>query len=120
MSKIVCKPRIFKILRPEAWAAAECAGTVAVEGDDARDGFVHLSAGAQVAGTLARHFADAESLALVAFDASALGDALRWEASRDGALFPHLYGALRADAARAVWRLARGADGAFVLPAEIA
>lgn len=120
MAQALQEVRVFKILRPDAWSAAERTGTVAREGIDARDGFVHLSAAAQVAGTLARYFSDAESVALVAFDAGAFGEALRWEASRDGALFPHLYGALRADAARAIWRLSRGADGAFVLPAEVA
>ena len=106
---------IYKILTPAAWSEAKRAGVLAATGVDARDGFIHLSGADQVAGTLARYFADADELALVAFDAAALGEGLRWEASRDGALFPHFHGVLVATAARE-WRLTRGADGAFVLP----
>ena len=107
---------VYKILSPAAWAEARRAGVLAAAGVDARDGFIHLSSAGQVVGTLALHFADADALALVAFETAALGDGLRWEASRDGALFPHFYGALAATAAQE-WRLTRGADGAFVVPA---
>ncbi len=61
---------------------------------DLADGYIHFSTAAQVAETAARHFAGATDLVLVAVDAAALGDALRWEPSRGGALFPHLYGTL--------------------------
>jgi uncharacterized protein (DUF952 family) len=108
---------VYKIACPAAWEAACAAGCLAPAGVDARDGFIHLSAGYQVAGTLAHHFAGVDDLVLAAFEASAFGDALRWEASRDGALFPHLYGELRLADAVGVWRLERGADGAFALPA---
>jgi uncharacterized protein (DUF952 family) len=111
---------VYKILPPAAWEEARRSGVVAPSADDRRDGFLHLSAGGQIPGTLARHFATEPAVALVAFDAAALGAALRWERSRDGALFPHLYGALPAELAVGVWTLTRGRDGAFVLPAEIA
>ena len=62
---------------------------------DAQDGFIHLSTGPQVAATLARHFAGEQGLWLLAVPTGGL-DALRWEPSRAGALFPHLYRALRA------------------------
>lgn len=70
------------------------AGAYRGSADDVRDGFIHLSAESQVEVTLRRHFAGQSDLVLVAFDASTLGEALRWEPSRDGALFPHLYGPL--------------------------
>jgi uncharacterized protein (DUF952 family) len=74
---------------------------------DKRDGYIHLSTREQVAGTIAAHFADVESeLVVVEVDAASLGDNLRWERSRGGAVFPHLYDVLDA---RAVTR-AMGAD----------
>ena len=67
---------------------------------DARDGFIHFSTGAQLAETMAKHFAGQRELLLVAVDAEALGSALKWESSRGGALFPHLYTALPLTAVR--------------------
>ncbi len=85
---------VFKICPRSAWAAAEAAGAYTGNPDDLRDGFIHLSARDQIAGTLAKHYAGKRDLVLVAVDPDALGDALRWEPSRGGALFPHLYGPL--------------------------
>lgn len=110
-------PTVYKILTPDAWAAARETGTLVAAGVDARDGFIHLSGADQVAATLTLHFADAGALMLVAFDAATLGEGLRWEASRGGALFPHFYGELPAAAATGEWRLVRGDDGAYILPA---
>lgn len=88
---------VFKILRPPEWAAFERDGRFAGSADDVRDGYIHLSTADQAAGTMARYFAG-EAVTVLTLDADALGDALRWEASRGGALFPHLYRALdRAD-----------------------
>lgn len=64
---------------------------------DLADGYVHLSTGDQVEGTLAKHFRGETGLSLLAVEADTLGDALRWETSRGGALFPHLYRALHVD-----------------------
>jgi uncharacterized protein (DUF952 family) len=89
---------VYKICGAVEWAAATAAGSYAGSADDARDGFIHLSQARQVAGTLARHFAGREDLVLVAVDAGRLGAALRWEASRGGEMFPHLFGALPLDA----------------------
>ncbi len=86
--------RVYKLLRPAEWAAFDAAGEFAGSPDDRRDGFIHLSAADQVAGTRAKWFAGVDGVVTVAFDADAFGDALRWEASRGGALFPHLYRAL--------------------------
>lgn len=109
---------IYKICPAEDWAQAQHQRSYTGSPLDRQDGFIHFSTGAQVAGTLARYYADANGLVLVAVDNTVLGDALKFEPSRDGALFPHLYGALPLDAVRAVYPLARGADGVFVLPPE--
>ena len=82
----------------------------------AADGYIHFSTGEQVAETAARHFAGAADLVLVAVAAAALGPALKWEPSRGGALFPHLYGALPLDAVLWVKPLPLGADGRHVFP----
>lgn len=92
---------IYKILRAAEMAAFVAEGATAGAPVDRADGFVHFSTAAQVAGTAARHFACADGLWLVACDPDALGPDLRWEPSRGGALFPHLYRSL--DRADVVW-----------------
>ena len=87
---------------------------------DRSDGFIHFSTAAQAAETAARHFAGRADLVLVAVDAAALGDALRHEPSRGGALFPHLYGELPLDAVAWAEPLPLRADGRHVLPARMA
>ena len=87
--------RIYKILRPAEWADLERLGETGGAPVDLADGFIHFSTAAQVAETAAKHFAGEEGLILAAFDATAMGDALRWEVSRGGATFPHLYAPLR-------------------------
>ena len=86
--------RVYKILARDDWAEAEARGDYGGAPIDRADGFIHLSAADQVAETLRLHFAGQADLVVVGFEADALGDALRWEASRGGALFPHLYGPL--------------------------
>jgi len=82
---------IFKIfLRPE-WDAFRAAGQTAGAPIDLADGYIHFSTAAQVAETAAKYFAHHSDLVLVALEADALGPALKWEPSRGGALFPHLY-----------------------------
>lgn len=82
---------IFKIFRRPEWADFVAAGRTAGAPVDVSDGFIHFSTAVQVAETAARHFASESDLVLVAVDDAALGPALRWEPSRGGALFPHLY-----------------------------
>jgi uncharacterized protein (DUF952 family) len=91
---------IYKICTTAAWQAAEQAGLYRGSPLDARDGFIHFSTAAQVAETAAKHFAEQTGLMLVAVDDVALGAALKWESSRGGDLFPHLYGALPLAAVR--------------------
>ncbi len=86
---------IYKILTADQWAALQAAGESAGAPVDVADGFVHFSTAAQARETAAKHFAGQAGLVLAALDADALGEALRWEPSRGGALFPHLYGPLR-------------------------
>jgi len=90
---------VYKLLDREAWARAEERGRYDGAPVDRADGYIHLSTGAQVVETARRHFAGLTGLTLVGFDVAALGDALRWEPSRGGDLFPHLYGPLPAMAA---------------------
>src|ERR1700753_4102946 len=85
---------IYKICSEGLWREALHAGVFGVAPGDAHDGFIHFSTGAQVAETAARHFTGAGDLVLLTIDADQLGPALKWEPSRGGDLFPHLYGAL--------------------------
>ncbi|TNB48659.1 DUF952 domain-containing protein [Martelella lutilitoris] len=85
---------IFKIVARPEWQAARAAGVYQGAAVDLADGFIHFSTASQVAETAARHFAGKRDLLLVAVDPEALGPALKYEPSRGGALFPHLYAAL--------------------------
>ncbi|MGX1617040.1 DUF952 domain-containing protein [Micromonospora chalcea] len=89
---------IYKILSDDEWAGARAAGRFTGTAMDRQDGYVHLSAADQVVETARRVFAGVTGLTLLAVDEARLGDALRWEVSRGGALFPHLYAALPVDA----------------------
>jgi len=86
---------IYKIFRAEEWAALQAAGETTGAPVDVADGFVHFSTAEQAAETAAKHFAGAEGLLLLACAADTMGEALKWEVSRGGALFPHLYRPLR-------------------------
>ena len=103
---------VYKIVSAAAWRVAEAAGVFAGAPVDLADGFIHFSTAAQVAETAAKHFAGQTDLLLVAIDGATLGDALKWELSRGGALFPHLYAPLDPRAAISVRPLPLGADGA--------
>lgn len=86
---------VYKICTESDWSQAKAKGALEPSADDARDGFIHLSAEDQVAGTLEKHFKDRTGLVILTVDTALLPDgALKWEASRGGALFPHLYGPL--------------------------
>ena len=102
---------IYKISSEALWREAERAGAFTGAPVDLADGFIHFSTAAQVAETAARHFAGATDLVLVAVDAAALGAALRYESSRGGALFPHLYGTLPLSVVRWVKPLPLGTNG---------
>jgi uncharacterized protein (DUF952 family) len=88
------KQLVYKICGRAEWDAAVARGEYTGSADDARDGFIHFSTAEQVAETAAKYFARRSDLVLLEVDAAQLGSALRFESSRGGALFPHLYGAL--------------------------
>ena len=94
--------RIYKLLRATDWERLRAEGEWTGSADDRRDGYVHLSAADQVAGTLAKYFADVPDLVLLAVDPLMLGAGLRYEPSRAGALFPHLYAPLPVGACQAL------------------
>ena len=85
---------------------------------DIADGYIHLSCASQVAATLDKHFSGVDGLVLAAVDLSGLGDTVRWEASRDGQLFPHIYGLLPVEAVVSVAPLERTPDGTVKLSTE--
>jgi len=107
---------IYKIATKAQWAGAERAGVFEGAPIDIADGFIHFSTADQVRETAAKHFAGQDDLLLVAIDTKDFGDELKWEVSRGGALFPHLYRPL--DLASAIWvkDLPLGEDGAHLFP----
>ena len=107
---------VYKICPAALWREAERGGAFDGAEVDRKDGFIPFSAADQVAETAAKHFAGQRELLLVAVDAQALGDRLRWEPSRGGALFPHLYGALPLGAVISVEPLPVGLDGKHMFP----
>jgi transcription elongation factor GreB len=110
---------LYKIAQAAAWAEAQRSGALPPSAADAGDGFVHLSAADQVRATASRHFAGARDLVLLAVDPARLdARALRWEPSRDGQPFPHLYGPLRPAHVVAAHALPLGPDGAHQFPEE--
>jgi len=110
---------IYKICRQGEWAEAERQAVFAGSAKDREDGFIHFSTAQQVPGTLARYYAGATDLVLAAVDPVPLGEALRYEPSRGGALFPHLYGTLPLTCVRWTRPIARNQDGGYVLPREM-
>ncbi len=82
---------IYKIFRAEEWQSFEAEGHTSGAPVDLADGYIHFSTAEQAAETAAKHFANIDNLWLLAFEADTLGDDLKWETSRGGALFPHLY-----------------------------
>ena len=92
----------YKILTADQWAQFQSDGIFTGAPVDLADGYIHMSTAEQLGETLAKHFAGQSGLVIATIDLSQLGDALKWEVSRGGALFPHYYGALPMAAIRAV------------------
>ncbi len=105
----------YKVLTAPQMAELE-AGVFKGAPVDIADGYIHLSTSAQLTETVDKHFAGQDGMHVVAVDLEALGDAVKWEASRGGQLFPHIYGQLPLSAAVAYGPLERHADGAVKLP----
>lgn len=111
---------VWKIAMRAQWEEAERLGRFEGAPVDLADGFIHFSTAAQLRETAAKHFAGQDDLLLIAVDGPALGPALKYEPSRGGALFPHLYAPLNLEAVRAVLPLPRDAQGRHVFPEGIA
>ena len=107
---------IYKICTASEWREAEQAGAYRGSAVDLKDGFIHFSTAEQAAETAAKHFAGQRDLVLIAVDADALGDKLKWEPSRGGALFPHLYGELSLKTVQRVDALPLDDTGRHVFP----
>lgn len=109
---------VYKIFRDSEWQALRNDGHSTGSPIDLTDGFVHLSTGEQASETAAKHFACQANLMLLAFEAEALGSDLKWEPSRGGALFPHLYRALKLN--EVIWTKPLPlVDGQHVFPDEV-
>jgi uncharacterized protein (DUF952 family) len=102
---------IYKILPRAAWDEAVAAGRFDGSPVDLQDGYIHFSTAAQAQETAAKHFCGQAGLVVAAFDVDALGPALRWEPSRGGQLFPHLYAPLDPALVQGVTEAPLGADG---------
>lgn len=107
---------LYKICPAKLWREAERAGVFHGSEVDRRDNFIHFSTATQVVETAARHFAGQNDLLLIRVDAGTLGSALKWEPSRGGALFPHLYARLDLAAVISVEPLPLGPEGRHVFP----
>lgn len=110
---------VYKIIAADLWNAAQHDGVFTGAGIDLKDGFIHLSTGRQARRTAQLHFKGQDGLVLVAVDDASLGDALKYEPSRDGDLFPHLYGALPMAAVLSVRPLPLAADGNHAFPEDV-
>jgi uncharacterized protein (DUF952 family) len=102
--------------RRDEWRAAEVAGVYRGSSQDLSDGFIHFSTAVQIVESGAKHRAGQDDLVLLVVDANQLGEPLRWETSRGGACFPHLYGPLPLTAVIATPALPLGADGHPLFP----
>lgn len=108
---------IYHMCRAEEWQAAQASGFYLGSSQDVVDGFIHFSTADQVVESAAKHRAGQAGLLLLAVEAATLGDALKWEPSRGGQLFPHLYGPLPTGAVRSARELPLAADGLHLFPA---
>lgn len=109
-------PIAYKVLTEDQLTALEQVGTFEGAPVDLADGYIHLSTADQLGTTIDKHFAGQTDLQIVVVDLDALGDAVKWEVSRGGADFPHLYRALTLDVVLAYGPLEREADGSIRLP----
>jgi uncharacterized protein (DUF952 family) len=107
----------YKILTRDQWEQFRADGLFIGAPVDIADGYIHLSAQDQVVATLAKHFAGQDDLILAMIDLSALGDTVKWEPSRGGALFPHVYGPMPLGAVTTKAKIRRDDQGHHILPA---
>jgi uncharacterized protein (DUF952 family) len=110
---------VYKLFHTSEWLQVDYAGKFSGSPDDRRDGFIHLSAAEQVRATFTKYFAGEAEPVLVGFAAERFGTTLRWEISRNGESFPHLYGLLDLSLAVSIFKIRRDANGTPGFPAEI-
>lgn len=110
---------IYRIVTEAEWKAARAAGSFAGSEHDRRDGFIHFSTAEQLRETAEKHYAGRTGLLLLTVEVAALTAPLKWEVSRGGALFPHLYGPLSTAAVRRVEGVAVEGGGGFIFPAPL-
>lgn len=110
--------RIFHVCQKEEWSRAEAKGTYPGSSQDQADGFIHFSGPEEVVESAAKHRAGQDGLVLISVDARALGGDLKWEPSRGGVLFPHLYADLPLAAVVETWDVPLGPDGLHQFPAH--
>jgi len=110
---------IYHMCRADEWATATKTGTYRGSSQDQADGFIHFSTKDQIVASARKHRAGQDGLLLVAVDADRLGGRLKWEPSRGGDLFPHLYGPLDPAESASIWPLPLGADGLHAFPGLI-
>lgn len=110
--------KIYKIISKSEWQRAETAGVFKGVAIDLTDGYIHFSTAAQAAETAAKHFAGKTDLLLITVNPGALTQSLKWEPSRGGALFPHLYGDLNMDAVEDKTALPLDGNGVHIFPAS--
>ena len=112
------RTRVYKILSESDWAVAEAMGQTQTALDEG-DGYVHLSTREQVHETLRLHYPQQENVRLLEYIVEEMGQPVRWEESRGGQMFPHLYSTLYLRGAKRVWTLRLDQDGVPALPADI-
>lgn len=110
---------LYKVISESDWMVIREADSFGGCGIDLDDGFIHLSDPTQIRGTVERYFAGRQDLVLLAVQASLLGESLRYEPSRDGILFPHVYGSIPMAAITSVDALPTGADGKHQFPDSV-
>ena len=108
----------YRLATPERWAEVMTAGVFDGDPHDHADGFIHLSAAAQVEGTLIKHYDQHDRLVLVEIDLTQLGETVKWEVSRDGEKFPHVYGVIPVSAVKGIRHLVRDDEKSWVIPEE--
>jgi uncharacterized protein (DUF952 family) len=109
----------YRLATPDRWAEIMTDGQFDGDPHDVADGFIHLSAAHQVEGTLVKHYNDHERLVLVEIDLTALGDTVKWEVSRGGEKFPHVFGSIPVSAVRGIRHVLRNEDKDWVLPNDL-
>lgn len=109
---------IYKVVSETEWQLAEQDGVFKGAAIDLADGYIHFSTKEQVLETVEKHFKGKDELMLIRFASEQFGELLRWEPSRGGALFPHLYAELPCHAAEQRWKLAMNEDGSHEFPSD--